>query len=461
MMLGLSLALTQPRNGGGGVSMSDLDDFAVFRWDMPTSGALYQSQAGDGALADDAAEAVGFVVDQAQGAALGSELRGTGATANLNGIAGTYDTSTGAMSVTYNNSSSQGQVAFTGLSQNTWYRIELASVAGGRIGARTASGGASVTPTFVNVGTSGVIHIFTGSSTTIWLATDVVGTSTCTVSSFRSLAGLHGYQTTAGNRPLVVDNGGRRHIRFDGSNDALSVTLPSAVTNATLVLAGTYGIHMETVSLAAGAHTFGGSTWAAPGSSIAGILRAIGDVVGIAYYNLGSLSTDQRDAILRHYQAQGAGGLLEEGAELITNGDGSTTTGWTATTATLSSVSGQLRVTGTASGVPSSASQSFAGYTAGVPFLMRGTATRQNADASQAQVSAYDSPPHTSSIAPTNIVATAGTAIGTPVTGAVAFVAPADGAFSVAGIITSTTAVGALADFDDISLRRLIPAALL
>jgi len=130
---------------------------------------------------------------------------------------------------------------------------------------------------------------------------------------------LPGLQATAGLRPTVQIVGGYRVLRFDHTDDALAVMLAGGQTG-TMIAAGRLGTWVETVTNAAGALTFGGAARTIPGSAVAGILRAVGDVVGIFYISR-ALAPDEEARVLAYYQAHGALGKLAEGPDIVDNGD--------------------------------------------------------------------------------------------------------------------------------------------
>ena len=242
------------------------------------------------------------------------------------------------------------------------------------------------------------------------------------------------------------------YIRFDGTNDALSVTLSSTVTGGTMVVAGKDGIWVEGgVTNAAGTITFGGSAMTVPGSSIAGILKAVGDVVGVIYVNR-AITTDERTAILAYYQAQGAGGLLEEGAELMPNVSAPDPADFTLSNVTGAQVSGQMRLTNTSATLAGLASKALTGLSGFA--ILRGSATRLNT--TTATVSANGTGAFSGALG----TAASGTSTGVQVTGAICVTIPGSGNVWVTAAMSLVSVAGHQADFDNISLKRLIPAAL-
>lgn len=449
------------QGGGGGAPAVSLESIWAngeqgFFWRPDAANALYQNQYGEDADANDPGEPVGFILDQKPGAGvLGAEARGSGVAGRLNAINPfAYDTATGEGTVGYNNSSTQSYVAFP-CQANTWYRVELQVTGTYRVGVRFTSNGSTQVGD-IAAGTSGVLWVHTGASTTLYLVTDASAagnTTTFTLHSLKPLPGFHGYQATSANRPQVVLNGGKRHLRFDGSNDALTVMLPGAMSG-TMIVAGTLGTWVETVTNSGGAKSFGGASMTVPGSSLVSALKAVGDVISILYIDR-VLTPEEEAFVVAQGQAQGAQGRLGFGADLVGNGDGSSLDGWLGSGATGELVGGQIRATSTVASGTTGLYKVISGLTPGAPYVIEGTATRLNASSGNARVAAYDTAPFTTQLAQ------AGSANlnNTPNTAATVFLAPADGTISVGLGLGLTTAVGAQGDFDNISLRQFIPAA--
>lgn len=164
--------------------------------------------------------------------------------------------------------------------------------------------------------------------------------------------GYHAAQPTAAARPTLLDVSGNLGLRFDLAVDALTTTLPQAI-NGDILIAGTKGSVIETVSYAAGStFTVGPDTYT---GGTTGILRSIGDVVGIVLIDR-SLTQVEKDQLIRYYKAKGAKGLLVPGPELFPNPDfNDGLNSYTAAGATISLVGGNLQYIGT----------SFAHYVAG------------------------------------------------------------------------------------------------
>ena len=115
------------------------------------------------------------------------------------------------------------------------------------------------------------------------------------------------------------------YSRFDGIDDKLTITLPAAI-GGDLMLFGRNGSWIETnVALPSDALDIGPTGM----SVVSGILRVIGDLVGVAVVNRATTATE-REMILRYFAARGAAGWLVAGAEMLVNGTFDTDlTDWT------------------------------------------------------------------------------------------------------------------------------------
>lgn len=115
-------------------------------------------------------------------------------------------------------------------------------------------------------------------------------------------------------------------IRPDLSDDKLTTTFPVALTGDVLVF-GRNGSWIESgVTYGAGAAvTIGVNTVT---GLPAGLLTAIGDIVGIVAIGR-TLTAAERTMALEYHKARGAAGWLVEGAELVANGGYSIDTIWT------------------------------------------------------------------------------------------------------------------------------------
>lgn len=114
---------------------------------------------------------------------------------------------------------------------------------------------------------------------------------------------------------------------FDLSDDILTTTVP-AITNGTIVIAGTNGIWIDTLTVSAGTFNIGATTHTGGPS---GLLAVVGNVIGAFVINR-ALTAPEQAAVVAYYKAKGSPGFFEvTGVELVTNGTFDTDiTGWTA-----------------------------------------------------------------------------------------------------------------------------------
>lgn len=191
------------------------------------------------------------------------------------------------------------------------------------------------------------------------------------------------------------------YARFDGADDKLTITLPSALTGD-LMLFGRNGSWIEAgVTLPSGAFDLGPTgTVLTPG-----ILSALGDLVGAVIIGRTTTATE-RALALRYFAARGAAGWLVAGAEGVVNGTFTTdTAGWTFTNATGAVAGGELEFTATVSGAHNV--QRGVAVTPGTPYLLSfdarlGTMT-------VLRYSVYNATGAANIIAPTTYAATAAT----------------------------------------------------
>lgn len=123
-------------------------------------------------------------------------------------------------------------------------------------------------------------------------------------------------------QPTYQLTGGKGVVRPDLSNDTLAVTLAAAITG-TFIIAGTAGCIVTTRTFPSGQS--GINLLDADG--IEGLFKVVGDLVGLLAIGR-VLSATETDRALWLYQQKGAGGRLQEAAELVTNGDFTANTSW-------------------------------------------------------------------------------------------------------------------------------------
>lgn len=139
---------------------------------------------------------------------------------------------------------------------------------------------------------------------------------------------------------------------------------------------------------------------------------------------------------------------------LVTNGGfDAGTTGWTLSNGAQISqavVAGRMQLTAIVA-TNNQSYQTISGLTAGANYQLTGTAKKLSANLTSARVAVYDTAP---AIVNLGNAAISGT-LNVEVTGSVTFVAPADGEVTIAMPLVGPTAIGLLAEFDNISLVKL------
>lgn len=106
-------------------------------------------------------------------------------------------------------------------------------------------------------------------------------------------------QTTANHQPIAFDaaNGGP-FARFDGSDDRMSFTLASPITNGTVFFATKKGSYAANIDLAAGTHDFSGN-------KIANNYNFANDLVALLLFDF-ALSQSQIDQLTSYFVTKGA-----------------------------------------------------------------------------------------------------------------------------------------------------------
>jgi len=143
---------------------------------------------------------VGLQLDKSRGLAVGSDVRASGAIGLLGtATAATYNSGTGAGSVTQVNATNQSFVTFTGLVAGGFYRLTFSAVSAA-LALRT--GGVAGTA-YSTIAASGSVLCLADASGVLTVTANAAGTATFTLASITSLAGLHRYQATTGFKPVL------------------------------------------------------------------------------------------------------------------------------------------------------------------------------------------------------------------------------------------------------------------
>lgn len=211
---------------------------------------------------------VGLQLDKSGNLALGTELRASGAIGLVGtATAATYNTGTGAGSVSRVDASNQSYVIFLGLSDTTMYRVTIQNTGATIVNVRSGSQAGAVVYTLAASETA-TVFLFPVSGA-ITITSGAVATTTFTLSSIRALPGNHRYQTTTGSKPIlrgtpvggnIVTNGdfaGGTTTGWTGSaNGSLSVVSGrmritniaangGAIQGITTVIGGVYRITID------------------------------------------------------------------------------------------------------------------------------------------------------------------------------------------------------------------------
>ena len=223
--------------GNASASFSPLSLFAASEpglWYDPSDiSTLFQDAAGTTPVTA-AGQSVGLMLDKSKGLVLGPELVPTGTVGIIGtATAATYNTSTGAGSVTRVDLSNQSFVSIGSLVNGNFYRVQI-TVHSGTILLRAGTATGSTLATL----TAGSTSLLVTPTTALVIAT-TVGTATFTLTSFRELPGNHATQSTSLSRPTYqVDSNGRGYLLFDGSDDFLVTPTITPGTDKAQVFAG-------------------------------------------------------------------------------------------------------------------------------------------------------------------------------------------------------------------------------
>lgn len=144
---------------------------------------------------------VGLWLDSKLGAVRGADLRTSGAAGLLgSATAASFNTGTGAGSVTRVDASNQSYVQFSGLTASRWYEIRFSAVAGGTLQVRNGNETATVVASFTGSGQC----IVNTAGTTITLTASAAATVTFTCAAVQIIPGNHVSQSSAGARPTYT-----------------------------------------------------------------------------------------------------------------------------------------------------------------------------------------------------------------------------------------------------------------
>lgn len=182
---------------------------------------------------------VGFIGDKRLGAGA-SDISGFAAF-NEGAPPGTatYNATTGAGQLYRTDAANKSNLRKTGLTANTWYRINVTNTSASSVSVRTNGGGTTVAS--IAPGATVNVCFSTAASTDVVLVADINATNpTVTVNSFQQIPGNHATQATAASRPtLRQDASGYYYLEFDGIDDSLAMaSVDFSATDKMTVFAG-------------------------------------------------------------------------------------------------------------------------------------------------------------------------------------------------------------------------------
>lgn len=204
-----------------------------FWYDPSDFSTMFQDAAGTTPVTA-VGQSVGLVLDKSKGLVIGPELLQTGATGLLGtATAATYNTSTGAGSVTRVDASNQSYVSFGSLLTTGTYYVQITNTGAASILVR--QGGPTLnTVLTVTTDSSVTARISTGGTTSLAITSGSAASASFTINTFRELPGNHAYQTTAASRPTVQSG----YNAFDKTDDHLLVAAGGAGTTGFLLACG-------------------------------------------------------------------------------------------------------------------------------------------------------------------------------------------------------------------------------
>jgi hypothetical protein len=190
--------------------ISDSIKYALFSsgeqgayYDLYDQSTLFQDAAGTTPWTT-LGQPLGLQLDKRLGLALGSEQLSTGSAGLIgSATAATYNSSTGAGSVTRVDLSNQSYVVLNGTTEKTWYRVSITNTGASTLTLRNIIAAVvNTTLATVTAGQSFSGYVFTDAASKVGVAASS-GTATFTISSVREIAGNHRYQTTPASRPTI------------------------------------------------------------------------------------------------------------------------------------------------------------------------------------------------------------------------------------------------------------------
>ena len=172
-------------------------------YDPSDRNTLFQDSAGTTPVTA-VEQAVGLALDKSRGLVLGSDIKSAGAVGLIGtATAATYNTATGAGTVTRVDVSNQSYVEWSGLlPAGSFYAIKIQNTGANQLYVRTAVAGTIVAT--LAAGADVTVYAYSGGTGLITLTAATSGTTASfTISSFRSISGTHLIQPSASSRPVL------------------------------------------------------------------------------------------------------------------------------------------------------------------------------------------------------------------------------------------------------------------
>lgn len=253
----------------------------------PAQNAVAQTMFEDAAgtiLIQSAERPVGLWLDTKTGAVPGPNLRASFAVGLVgSATAATYNTGTGAGTVTRVDASNQSYVTITGLTANSVYKVNVTGVSGGTAQVRVGT----YSGTVIASGTSSVpCYVVMGASTAITITASAAATVAFTLDACQLIPGNHASQSSAGARPTFTQRvnllvateqlDSASWAKQRSSVSANAATAPNGTTTADKLIedstaSATHRIYFASVVVVASAPIVGSCWFKAAERSYAGI----------------------------------------------------------------------------------------------------------------------------------------------------------------------------------------------
>lgn len=167
-------------------------------------------------------QTVGLILDKSQGLARGPEKRADGSPTVTGTGSSTYNTVTGAGSITRVDTSNFGNVIFSGIEADVFYEIDVEYTSGTAAGISLRSNNGVDFLLTLTVGQRLTVRLRTTTADLRVSVNSTASTADFRIYSVKKLFGNHANQATAAARPIYqVDGNGKAYLSFDGIDDFL------------------------------------------------------------------------------------------------------------------------------------------------------------------------------------------------------------------------------------------------